>query len=357
MASQDTQTIQAWAMTAVGEPLKRIDIDSGKLDSSEVLVEVKGCGICHTDLGYLFDGVPVRSELPLVLGHEISGTVVECGDEVKDWAGKSVIVPAVMPCGECSPCKRGKTGICHAQIFPGNDIHGGFASHVKVPAKTLCAVPKSLVPKLNQLSVIADAVTTPLNAIEQSGLSEGQVAVIVGAGGIGAFAVQIAKSYGAHVVALDIHDDRLALMSDNGADFIFNVSDKKPKEVKKAIRAHAKEQGWPTSEWCVFETSGNTAGQELAFSLLNFGATLMVVGYSPKKVTVPLSNLMAFEARAQGVWGCPPPLYDKAIELVESGDVMLEPFIEEHPMSDINEILTALHHGKLRRRVVLNPDF
>ena len=73
----------------------------------EVLVQVKGCGVCHTDLGYYYDGVPTRHPFPLTLGHEVSGTVVHAGPGAEHWIGKDVIVPAVIPCGECDACASG----------------------------------------------------------------------------------------------------------------------------------------------------------------------------------------------------------------------------------------------------------
>src|ERR1019366_2818356 len=102
---------------------------------AEVVIEVAGCGVCHTDLGYLYDGVRTNHALPLALGHEISGRVVAAGAGAEAWLGQAVIVPAVLPCGECDACRRGRPNICRQQKMPGNDIQGGFASHIVVPAR------------------------------------------------------------------------------------------------------------------------------------------------------------------------------------------------------------------------------
>jgi len=108
-----------------------------ELKDNEVLVKVAGCGVCHTDISFWHYGVKTRQELPLTLGHEISGTVVAGPEE---WINKNVIVPAVLPCGECELCRKGRSNICQNQLMPGNDFDGGFASHVKVPSKFLCPV-------------------------------------------------------------------------------------------------------------------------------------------------------------------------------------------------------------------------
>ena len=344
-----------WRMVAQGKPLEKVSWELAAPGVDEVVVKIAGCGVCHTDLSYLFDGVPLKSALPRVLGHEISGVVESAGKNFESLVGKQVIVPAVLPCGDCDPCKRGRTAICAQQIFPGNDIDGGFATHVTVPGRGLCRVPEDTHSELSHLAVVADAVTTPFNAVRSSDLSENQVAVVVGVGGIGAFAVQIAAAQGAHVIALDIEDERLELAAQHGADLSFNTRNVSAKELKKKIRSAVKERGWPVSEWVLFECSGTSAGQDLAFNLLNYGATLMVVGYSAQPVSLRLSNLMAFDARAIGIWGCPPELYPQAVELVTQGKINLEPFLEQRSMQDINEILADIHGGRLRKRVVLIP--
>ena len=158
----------------------------------EVIVQVAGCGICHTDLGYHFEGIPTRHGFPLTLGHEVSGTVVETGAGAESWQGKSVVVPAVIPCGDCEACQDGRGTVCPEQIFPGNDVHGGFATHLRVPSLGLCPVPplddaqtNPNAVELRTLSVIADAVSTPYQAVLRSGLDSRFLAVFVGVGGVG----------------------------------------------------------------------------------------------------------------------------------------------------------------------------
>jgi 6-hydroxycyclohex-1-ene-1-carbonyl-CoA dehydrogenase len=293
----------------------------------------------------------------LVLGHEISGRVLEVGDGVQaGLVGRNVIVPAVLPCGDCDVCARGRGEICRKQIFPGNDVHGGFASHVVVPARGLHPVDAEG-DELARLSVVADAVSTAYQSICRSGLGEGDFAIFVGAGGVGGFGVQIARALGARVLAIDIDPDRLSLIAAHGAEWTVNSSGQTVKEVRKKVRSLAKDAGLPRAEWKIFETSGSAPGQELAFGLLTFGAYLGVVGYHPGDVTVRLSNLMAFDARAEGNWGCAPSRYGDVTALVASGKVQIEPFVELFPMSKVNEVLDLLRQGRLKKRPVLLPDF
>ena len=162
-----------WLMTEVAAPMVREGFDA-LAGTGEVVIAVAGCGVCHTDLGYYYDGVRTNQPLPLALGHEVSGMVIAAGAGSEHWIGKSVIVPAVLPCGQCDLCQRGLGTICRCQKMPGNDIQGGFASHIVVPSRGLCEVDEARLAKagltLGQVSIVADALTTPYQAVRRSGV-------------------------------------------------------------------------------------------------------------------------------------------------------------------------------------------
>lgn len=348
-----------WMMVEAGRPMVRTEFEIGELAADQVVVEVAGCGVCHTDLGYYYDGVRTNQALPLALGHEISGRVVGAGSAAGQWVGRAVIVPAVMPCGTCELCTSGHGTICRAQVMPGNDIQGGFASHIVVPARGLCAVDEQRLAaaglQLADVSVVADAVTTPYQAVTQAGVEPGDVAIVIGVGGVGGYAVQIANAFGASVVAIDVDPAKLELMSKYGAALTLNAREVTGRDLKKAIEAHAKANGLRTTRWKIFECSGSGAGQTNAYSLINHGATLAVVGFTMDKVEVRLSNLMAFHARALGNWGCLPEYYPAALDLVLDGRINLANFVERHPLAQINEVFEAAHAHKLTRRAILTP--
>ncbi len=348
-----------WSMNAVNEPMVRAEFDPSPPAADEVVVEIAGCGVCHTDLGFIFAGVRLNHDLPLALGHEISGRVVAAGSDAGAWRGQAVIIPAIIPCGECDLCKRNKGTICRAQKMPGNDIEGGFASHITVPAQGLCAVDEDRLGAagltLADVSVVADAVTTPYQAVVQAEVRPGSLAVVIGVGGIGGYAAQIAATFGATVVAVDIDADRLDAISSHGAAKTFDATDIGGRDLRAAIAAFAKENGLPATEWTIFECSGTAAGQTTAFALLVHGATLCVVGFTMERVEIRLSNLMAFHARALGNWGCAPGLYPGVLDLVLDGKIQILPFVEHHPLDDINAVFAAVHAHRMRRRAILIP--
>ena len=347
-----------YRLTAPGQRLEKYEFLTLEPRAGEVVVEVAGCGVCHTDVGFAFDGVPTRASPPLTLGHEISGCVVAAGAGATGWEGRDIVVPAVIPCGECAACRAGQSTICRQQFMPGNDGDGGFATHVRVPARGLCAVPAKLPPgiSLDLLSVVADAVTTPFEAIRRSGLGADDVAVFVGVGGVGGFGVQIAAALGAAVVAIDVDPARLALAAQHGASLTLDAGSMNEKEVKSAVRSFVKQSGRKGIGLKIFETSGTPAGQTTAFGLLDHGGYLAVVGFTPKKVELRLSNLMAFDATARGNWGCPPEQYPAALALVLDGKVVLEPYVERHSLDEAPALLEAVARHEIRKRVILVPD-
>jgi len=347
-------TAQAWFLEQTGRPLVQHDLEIADPGPGEAIVEVIACGLCHTDLGYFDGSVRPNHALPLVLGHEVVGTVVAAADA--SLVGKPVIVPAVLPCGKCAFCLAGRGNACTSQKMPGNDIHGGFATHLLVPSAPLVRLdgaPQGM--DLRLLSVVADAVSTAWQAVRRAELKSGDVAIVIGAGGVGAFAVQIAKALGAHVIACDVRGDRLEQVAAVGADLCVSVRDKNPRDVRKEVHGAANAWGVPSLNWRIFECSGTTEGQTLAFTLLARAATLVQVGFAAKPVELRFSNLMAFDATVHGTWGCPPEAYPDVLQLIWDGKLVLEPFCAHAPIARLGDLLVDMAAHKLERRMIVDP--
>jgi 6-hydroxycyclohex-1-ene-1-carbonyl-CoA dehydrogenase len=355
-------TMVSWQMVKPNQPLERVEAALPEPGEGEVLLKIAGCGVCHTDLGFFYDGVPIKSSLPLTLGHEISGVVQAAGPGAEEWNGCAVVVPAVMPCGDCDICKDGRGNICMAQKMPGNDIQGGFASHIVVPAKQLCKVPvdENMKPvgtanvSLEELSVVADAITTPYQAIIEAGLAERDLAVFIGVGGVGGFGALLAKSFGAAVAAIDVDQQKLDNLAPH-VDATFNVKEIPFKDLRKQVYGVAKQTGRARTDLKIFETSGTAAGQQTAFGLLTFGAHLSVVGFTLDKVNIRLSNLMAFNATARGNWGCVPKYYRPVVDLILDGKMPLKSFVKTFPLDSINDVFENAHQRKYNQRPIMVP--
>ncbi|HZX63574.1 MAG TPA: 6-hydroxycyclohex-1-ene-1-carbonyl-CoA dehydrogenase [Bacteroidales bacterium] len=346
----------SWQMMAPNADFQLTENPLPVPGENEALIKIAGCGVCHTDLSFWHYGVKTKKELPLTLGHEISGVVIAGPDR---WLGKNVIIPAVLPCGDCELCKKGRSNMCQKQLMPGNDFHGGFASHIMVPSRFLCPVPDTLLTAypLEKLSVIADAISTPYQVIKKSELEAGDLAIVIGVGGVGIYAALISGILGARVLAIDIEDEKLEIAKNNGIDAILNVKGLDIKTIKEKVREIAKGLGVSRYGWKIFEVSGTKAGQEIGFNLITFTSTLSIVGFTLDRAEVRLSNLMAFDAKLIGTWGCKPELYPEVVEMIASGKLQIGNFIETFPLSGINEVFRNTLNHVYKKRSVLVPDF
>jgi len=361
---QTWQMVQPWKKDPetgklIEGRLEKTEIPVPPLQLGEVLVEVAGCGVCHTDLGYFYGGVPTVTKPPLTLGHEISGVVV-AGEE--KLMGKEVVIPAVMPCNKCPICAAGRGNRCLAQKMPGNSlgIYGGFSSHIPVPAEDLCVVENRGDFQLAELAVIADAVTTPYQACVRAGLKQGDNVVVVGiTGGVGSYVAQMAKAFGAKtVIGIGRSPAKLDRALKYGADYVINSTGKDGRAVRDEFRELCKAHDLPSKYgWIIFEVTGTAPGQEIALNLLSFIGKLIWVGFSMQKNEYSLSRLMAFDAEIIGTWGCLPKYYPKVLELVLNKSIKIRPFTELRLMSKIKEVFEEAHNRKLMKRVVLTPDF
>ncbi len=363
------QVIRSWQMSRHASDkasdlssceMARKDISPPELKDGEVLIAIAGCGVCGTDLGYFYHGIPTVAKPPLILGHEISGTVV-AGDRA--WLGKEVIVPTIIPCRQCELCRAGRANRCLRQKMPGNShgVYGGFASHIPVPSRDLCVVPQRNGFALEQLAVVADAVATPYQAALRGDLTPGDRVIIIGVtGALGMFMAQWARHLGAEtVVGLGRNPAKLANSLHYGVDFTINLSKKSPADVKKDFFTECRRRKIDSKYgWKVFEMTGSCAGQETALELIGHAGTLVLVGYGPESISWHISKLMVCDAEIRGTWGCPPEHYPFILERVLAGDIRIAPLVETRPMS---RIAATFEEGRINgnpgKRVVLVPDF
>jgi 6-hydroxycyclohex-1-ene-1-carbonyl-CoA dehydrogenase len=170
--------------------------------------------------------------------------------------------------------------------------------------------------------------------------------------------VQEAKALGAGtVIAIDIDEERLNTMLAYGADYVINATGKNVRDVAQEVKGIRKQNGLPGFGWKIFEATGTKPGQETALSLLSFTGKLIIVGFGMQKVEYSISRLMAFDAEIIGTWGCLPEYYPQVLEMVLTGKIALEPFVQTRPMSTIQEAFEEAHAKSPDKRIVLTPDF
>ncbi len=313
----------------------------------EVLVRVAACGVCHTDLHYLDHGTPTFKPPPLVLGHEVSGTVAGLGAGTEGFAeGDRVLLPAVLSCGSCEACRRGRENLCERGVMLGNHVDGGYAEYVTAPAKDVFPLPPEI--PLVEGAIIADALTTPYHAVVHRGrVRPGDGVVVVGCGGIGLNLVQMAAAVGARVVAVDLAAERLEWARRLGADATVDAA-----AADRVDRAVRRELGGGAD--VAFEAVGKAATQEQALSCLQSGGRLVLVGYSPETMGLNAGRVMFRELEVVGSLGCRPVDYPRVIEMVRRGRLRVAELVTHRfALDDIADALAALRAGEAIRSVVV----
>jgi 6-hydroxycyclohex-1-ene-1-carbonyl-CoA dehydrogenase len=316
-------------------------------ESGEVRIKVAACGICHTDLHYIDHGVPTAKKPPIILGHEISGVVEAAGEGVNgDLEGAKILIPAVLPCRKCRLCASGRGTICNGMKMLGNHMDGGFTEYVTVPASEVISVPDEL--PLEDASIIADALTTPYHAVRnRARVRPGDRVAIFGCGGIGLGLVQFAVASGAHVIAVDIKDEKLSLAKQLGAINTIN-----PAQVEKPGKALRKETDGGVD--IAFEAVGRGETIRQAYDSLRSGGTLCVVGFPTEEVPLALGRLMFKEMTLVGSLGCHPDDYPAVVRLVAEGRIKLSPMITSRfGLEDMENGLDTLRKGEGIRSIVI----
>ena len=338
--------MKAAVFYAAHEPMRIEDVPTPQPRAGEILIRVAGCGVCHTDLHYLDHGTPTFKQPPVILGHEIAGTVAALGAGVATLKeADRVLVPAVLSCGHCTLCRTGRENICENSQMLGNHIDGGYAEYVAVPAKDVYRMPDDV--PLVEGSVIADAVTTPFHAVVRRGkVAAGDWVIVFGCGGVGLSLVQVAAAVGARVIAVDVKDAKLETARRFGATATLN-----PAAVPKLDKAVRALSGGGVD--VAFEAVGKATAQEAALNCLKTGGRLVLVGYSPETLPLNAGRVMFRELDIMGSLGCRPVDYPRAIELVRQGKVRLADMVTHRfPLDRIGEAMDTLRAGDAIRIVV-----
>lgn len=292
------------------------------LTADEVLIRVKACGICGSDV-HGYDGSSGRRIPPLIMGHEAAGVIEQMGAEVKGFElGDRVTFDSTVYCGECAYCREGKINLCDQRMVLGVSCgeyrrHGAFAEYVAVPSRILYKLPASLP---FEYAAMIEAVSVAVHAVGRVEFESGDVAVVVGAGMIGLLLVQAVRAAGCdRVIAVDLDQDRLKLAEELGATQSIN-----PKESNaiETILEATNGQGARVS----FEVVGSTPTVETAIQATRKGGSVVLVGNLAPQVEFPLQSVVTREITLFGSCASAGE-YPKCIELMDNGAIKVAPLI------------------------------
>ena len=310
----------------------------------EVRLKVSHCGICGTDLHIYHGAMDARVTMPLVMGHEMSGTVHKAGDGVVNFThGDKVVVMPLAPCGDCPACAAGHSHICHSLNFLGIDTPGAFQSYWTVPAYTLHRMPE-------HLSLAHGALIEPLavavHDVRLAGVKDGDQVVVLGGGPIGLLVALVAREAGARVLVSEINPYRVELAKRLGLDAI-NPNDA---DLIKLVMQRTSGAGADI----VFEVSGSQAGAAIMTELLRTRGLAVVVAIFAQKPEVDLFRFFWRELRLQGVRVYESEDFAAAIELAASGLLPLDDLITDiRPLSALKSGFEDMETGGTVMKILL----
>ena len=306
----------------------------------EILIQVKACGVCHTDL-HLAAGEWRLSRLPLILGHEAVGIVKTVGEGVANFkVGDRAGIPWIYStCGECEFCTTDREPLCPSIVVTGFTVDGGYAEYVKVPAAYAVAVPEEL--GFVEAAPLYCAGLTPYRALKTSGARVGDVVAVWGVGGLGHYAVQIAKAMGTRVVAVDIDPHKLDLARELGADLGVDVRSEKPEEAIRSLGgAHV-----------VLNLAPTPQAIEQGFKALRRGGTLVLVGLPQGNFTLPILGSVAKGIRIlTSAVGTRQDLRE-VLALAAAGKI--KTIAETCKLEEINQVFDRMRESRISGRVVV----
>ncbi|MBC60609.1 MAG: alcohol dehydrogenase [Gammaproteobacteria bacterium] len=340
----------SYQTSAPGAPLIEVESKTPEPEGSEVLIKTIACGVCHSDI-HMHEGVfdlgggkqlEVGRE-GMVLGHEIFGEVIALGPDAQDAeiGDRRVVFPWI-GCGECAACKRGDEQLCTPGCALGIAHAGGFADHVMVPHSRYLFDKGDVMDSL--AATYACSGLTAYGALKKIGkLHEGDDIVIIGAGGVGMMAIQIARALGMDPIVVDIDDDKLEAARALGVNRSYNSSEL---QTAKDIRQTT------GGAYAALDFVGAEASVSYGLGCLRKGGMLIIVGLYGGSLTLPIPFIPMNARIIQGsyVGG----LEDMAELMAMVREGKIAPIqITERPLKEANQALIDLKAGNVRGRQVL----
>ena len=314
------------------EDLRGDEVPVPEPGPKQVLVEIKACGICASDLHVVQGVTPHGPSLPQVIGHEPAGIVAAVGEGVADWQlGDRVAFQMARACGRCEYCTVGRESICPQLVVPGIDADGAQAQYALAESHFLVPIPGSI--PFEQAAILTDAVATPYHALKRGGVGEGVTCAIFGLGGLGMHALLLAKLVGAYVIGVDVDPVNLERATEWGADAVVDASDGKPAKAIRGLLGSGVDRS--------FEFVGSPDAISQATKCLKAGGRATIVGLTPAMMTLlPSALFVAQELEIVGSFGSTSQDLNELVDLVDSGRLDLSRSIT-HRFS-IDEVPAAI---------------
>lgn len=276
--------------------LELTDMDPPSVGPNDILIRVKACGICGSDV-HGYDGSTGRRIPPIVMGHEAAGIVDTVGSNVKDFKkGDRVTFDSTVYCGHCFYCKRGEVNLCDNREVLGVSTPdfrrmGAFAEYVAVPQHIVYHLPDALP---FTAAAMVEAVGVAVHAVALTPITIGSTALVVGAGMIGCLTLQAARLAGStRIIVVDLDDSRLEMAAGLGATDLVNS---KTQDAISVVRSLTDGRGADVALECV----GTNVTVHMAIEATRKGGAVTLVGNVTPKIEIPLQSVVSRQIRLQG---------------------------------------------------------
>ena len=327
------------------------DAPAPAVGPEDVLIQVKACGICGSDV-HGMDGSTGRRRPPIIMGHEAAGVIAEVGPRVTGWAkGDRVTFDSTVYCGTCHFCRQGRVNLCDNRRVLGVSCaeyrqQGAFAEYVAVPQHILYRLPEGL---SFERAAMVEALSIALHAVGRTAVRAGDTAVVVGAGMIGLLVIQTLKAAGCgRIIAVDVNPSRLDLARRLGADEGLRADGDVPREVATRTGDRGAD--------IAFEVVGVAAALATAIACLRKGGLVTLVGNLSPKVDLPLQQVVTRELTLHGSCASSGE-YPKCLDMLARGTIDVGPLISAvAPLADGAAWFERLHKGEPGlMKVILRP--
>jgi 2-desacetyl-2-hydroxyethyl bacteriochlorophyllide A dehydrogenase len=338
--------MKAMVLESYNADLKLSSLPEPEPGPGDIVVKVRACGMCQTDIKLVSGQLGPSIKLPRVPGHEVAGEIVALGKNVRGLTlGDKGVAFHIIPCGNCELCLIGRENLCTSIRRIGFELSGGFAEYLAMPAANFCSFEVEI--PFDRMAILPDAVATPYHALERlARLGMGNSVLIIGLGGLGIHAAQIALKMGANVLAADVNEAAIELAKSFGVEWTTNpLKEDSQKKVKDFTRGRGVD--------VVLDGVGRKESVAWAMGCLKKGGHYFSLGYDPvNPVCFNMLDVHNNEWTIHGIKATTRQELREVVSIVERG--LIKPYVSKTlPLEKANEGLAAIKMGQSLGRTVL----
>ncbi len=321
--------MKALVLEEYGKLVYKDVAEPGIKNRDDVKIKIKAVSVCGSDVHGL-DGSTGRRKPPVIMGHEVSGVVVETGSDAGNFkSGDKVIINSTLFCGKCNYCTSGRINLCdNRKVFGvSNDeykIDGAYTEYLVVPERIVYRIPDDMP---FEKAALVEPLSVSFHASKISMAGVNKKVVVMGTGTIGLFVIQSLKLMGTgKIIAVDVDDEKLSLAKEMGADYIINSREKDPMKEVPAILGGGAD--------VVFDVVGIQKVSEDGLNLLKKGGQLVLIGLQDQAIRYPVQRIISNELKIQGSY-ISSDEYPECIDMIHRGRIDVSRFISHYvPLSE-----------------------